>query len=137
MQRILFIHATNVHQGGGRSLLEAIFNALPRGMKSILSLDCRMPLPKCTTQEVQVKLVEPSVVNRFLAERWLADNVASGAIVLCFGNLPPLFKLRGYTVVFVHNRYLIENISLNGFPLRVRLRPVSYTHLTLPTKRIV
>jgi glycosyltransferase involved in cell wall biosynthesis len=61
-------------------------------------------------------------VHRFVAERWLADNVASGAVVLCFGNLPPLFKLRGHTAVFVQNRYLIENISLNGFPLRVRLR---------------
>ena len=122
MERILFIHATNVHQGGGRSLLEAIFNALPSGMKLILSLDSRMPLPEGITQEVQVKRVEPSIVHRFLAERWLADNVASGAVVLCFGNLPPLFKLRGHTVVFVQNRYLIENISLNGFPLRVRLR---------------
>ena len=103
-------------------MLEAIFNALPSGLELILSLDSRMPLPEGITQEVQVRRVEPSIVHRFLAERWLADNVASGAVVLCFGNLPPLFKLRGHTVVFVQNRYLIENISLNGFSLRVRLR---------------
>ncbi len=103
-------------------MLEAIFNALPSGMELILSLDRRMPLPEGITQEVQVRRVKPSIVHRFLAERWLADNVASGAVVLCFGNLPPLFKLRGHTVVFFQNRYLIENISLNRFPLRVRLR---------------
>lgn len=122
MERIFFIHATNVHQGGGRSLLDAIFISLPSGIKLILSLDSRMPLPEGITQEVHVKRVEPSIVHRFLAEGWLADNVVSGAVVLCFGNLPPLFKLRGHTAVFVQNRYLIENISLNGFPLRVRLR---------------
>jgi len=45
-------------------------------------------------------------------------------LVLCFGNLPPLFKLRGRTVVFIQNRYLIDNTILNGFPLRIRLRLV-------------
>jgi len=124
MERTLFIHATNVHQGGGRYLLEGIFNSLPTGIKLILSLDSRMPLPVGIKKEVQVKRVEPSIVRRILAEKWLADNVVSGSVVLCFGNLPPLFKLRGHTVVFVQNRYLIDDAKLNGFPLVVQLRLV-------------
>lgn len=122
MSHSLFIHATNVHQGGGRSLLMAILNALPDEMKSILSLDRRMSLPSNVTQDVQVKRVAPSLVDRFKAEKWLANSVNSGDLVLCFGNLPPLFKLRGHVIVFVQNRYLIDDVKLDGFSLKTRIR---------------
>lgn len=122
MARRLFIHATNVHQGGGRSLLAAILSILPGGMKSILSLDSRMPLPEDAVQELQIQRVAPTIVHRLIAERWLTNHVASGDVVLCFGNLPPLFKLRGYAVVFVQNRYLVDNVELNGFAFKTKLR---------------
>lgn len=122
MRHRLFIHATNVHQGGGRSLLGAIFNILPSGIDSVLSLDSRMPIPESMAHNVQIKRVKPSIVQRFIAEKRLAQRVTPEDIVLCFGNLPPLFKLRGRTVVFVQNRYLIDDIQLSEFPLKIRLR---------------
>jgi glycosyltransferase involved in cell wall biosynthesis len=118
-----FIHATNVHQGGGRLLLSALLQSLPEQRSSVLSLDERMPIPEvAVVHNIQLKRVKGSLVQRFLAERWLARSVATEDIALCFGNLPPLFKLRGRTLVFVQNRYLIDDIPLNGFPLKVRLR---------------
>lgn len=117
----LFIHATNIHQGGGRSLLKALLKALPGKAGFVLSLDQRMCIPDMA-DNVQIKRVEPSVARRLDAERWLARHVVAEDTVLCFGNLPPLFKLRGRTVVFVQNRYLIDDVKLNGFPLKVRLR---------------
>lgn len=122
MSRSLFIHATNVHQGGGRSLLAAVINKLPNGMRTILSLDSRMPLTNSAAEEVYIKRVNPSILQRLLAERWLAKNVILGDIVLCFGNLPPLFRLCGHVVVFVQNRYLIDDVKLDGFPFKTRLR---------------
>ena len=68
----LFIHATNVHQGGGHSLLAAIINALPSGMKSTLSIDSRMSLTNSMAKEVYVKRVHPSILQRLLAVIWLA-----------------------------------------------------------------
>ncbi len=118
----LFIHASNVHQGGGRSLLDALLNAFQGEV--VLTVDERMPLSGALAKSVQLKRVKPSLVCRLNAERWLARSVAPEDIVLCFGNLPPLFKLRGHTAVFVQNRYLIDDVKLNGFPLRVRLRLV-------------
>lgn len=120
----LFIHATNVHQGGGRSLLNALLKVLPEKGKLVLSLDDRMPILGGMTDNVQIKRVKPSIMQRLIAEMWLAQSVAPEDIVLCFGNLPPLFKLRGHTVVFVQNRYLIDDVKLKGFPLRVLLRLV-------------
>jgi glycosyltransferase involved in cell wall biosynthesis len=122
MPKKLFIHATNVHQGGGRTLLEALLNVLDVNTEFVLTLDERMPIPPHLTNDIRVKRIKPSVSKRLKAERWLARNVTSEDTVLCFGNLPPLFKLRGYAIVFLQNRYLIDDAPLNRFPIRVMLR---------------
>jgi glycosyltransferase involved in cell wall biosynthesis len=122
MPRKVFIHATNVHQGGGYSLLHALLKAHYDKTQFVLCLDERMSVPEDMKDNIQIKRVKPSVMQRLNAERWLAQNVSDEDTVLCFGNLPPLFKLRGHTVVFVQNRYLIDDVSLNKFPLRVGLR---------------
>ena len=118
----LYIHATNIHQGGGKSLLWSIIEALPSSESTVLVLDSRMPLPNGIPKSVQIKKVLPSILQRVRAERWLVEKVRSEDVVLCFGNLPPLFKLHGRTVVFVQNRYLIDDIELNEFSPKTRLR---------------
>lgn len=118
----LIIHASNVHQGGGHSLLMAILDTLPSDRKTVLILDKRLPLPSEFLQQVVVRRVAPSLVDRFKAEKWLADNVEEGDLVLCFGNLPPLLKLYGHVVLFVQNRYLVDCINLGDFSFKARLR---------------
>lgn len=118
----VFIHATNVHQGGGYSLLSALLELIKDSAQFSLCLDERMPLPGGMEHSIPIKRVKPSVMHRLNAEWWLAQNVAAGDMVLCFGNLPPLFKLRGRTVVFVQNRYLVGDMPLHGFPFKVKLR---------------
>ena len=127
----LFIHAANIHQGGGRSLLDALLEALKGEV--YLTVDERMPLAMDMGDNVHIKRVKPSVVQRFIAEKWLVNAVVKEDVVLCFGNLPPLFKLRGHTMVFLQNRYLIENISLAGFSFKDRLR-IKIERLWLSTK---
>jgi hypothetical protein len=118
----LIIHATNVHQGGGRALLSALLEAVQDDYQTVAQLDQRMVLPANMSGNIAVKLVAPAIGQRLSAERWLRQNVGPQDVVLCFGNLPPLFKLRGRVVVFVQNRYLIDKVKLDGFPLKVRLR---------------
>lgn len=90
----------------------------------MLVLDSRMQLPNGLSQNVKIKKIMPSILQRLSAELWLSRNVQSQDVVLCFGNLPPLFKLRGRTVVFLQNRYLIGDMPLHGFPFKVKLRLV-------------
>jgi glycosyltransferase involved in cell wall biosynthesis len=115
-----YIHASNVHQGGGRALLDALLRAVD--FEVYLTVDKRMPLPTEILKSIHIKQVKPSFFDRLNAEIWLFRNVKSTDVVLCFGNLPPLFKLRGRVIVFLQNRYLIDDISLMGFPLKIRLR---------------
>ncbi len=122
MSRTIFIHACNVHQGGGGTLLTALLNELPNQLNIVLSADRRMVLPEKLPENIRVKRVKSSITQRLLVENWLRRNVGSEDIVLCFGNLPPLFKLKGLVFGFVQNRYLIDNESLNGFPIKTQLR---------------
>jgi glycosyltransferase involved in cell wall biosynthesis len=120
MTRRLFVHAYNVHQGGGRSLLDALLKAIKGEV--VLCLDVRMPLLTFNSNTMEVRRVSPSIFQRFVAEKWLVKSVGENDTVLCFGNLPPLFKLKGRTFVYIHNRYLIDYIGLDGFSFKIRLR---------------
>lgn len=131
----LFIHATNVHQGGGRSLLWSVIRTLAGSTSTVYLLDSRMTMPEGTPESSKMHTVPPSIWQRLKAERWLARNATAEDTVLCFGNLPPLFKLRAHTLVFMQNRYLIDAIGLGGFPLRVRLR-LSIERLWLLTRMV-
>jgi glycosyltransferase involved in cell wall biosynthesis len=110
----LFINASNVHQGGGKNLLDFLVNNKSLGNNRVLLLDSRNSLDNNLSNNDTIKRVKPSVFSRLLAEWWLSKNVNESDTVLCFGNLPPLFKLRGHVVVFIQNRYLLENVSLSN-----------------------
>ena len=116
------MHAPNVHQGGGKSLLIALLAVGLGSNKRLVQLDRRIALPAHLPENLTTRFVEPSILRRFLAELWLARNVQPQDSILCFGNLPPLFKLSGRVVVFVQNRYLVDDVNLNGFSLKTRLR---------------
>ena len=121
MQARLFIHAINVHQGGGRTLLDGILKLSP-AQSTIALLDERMPLPEGISSSILIVRVKPSVAGRLQSERLLASEVNAGDTVLCFGNLPPLFTVPGRVVVFVQNRYLIEEVSLDRLSIKSRMR---------------
>jgi len=118
----LYVHAINIHQGGGRSLLWSIIQTMAASAATVYLLDSRMTLPEGASESKAIKRVPPSIWERMKAESWLARNAMAEDTVLCFGNLPPLFKLRARTLVFVQNRYLIDDVGLAGFPLWVKLR---------------
>lgn len=123
MQKKIFIHAVNVHQGGGRKLLEGLLGALDSSdYDYVLTLDERMPLSLKERPNISVRRIRPSIFQRLMAEVWLFRNARRGDSVLCFGNLPPLFSLQAFTSVFLQNRFLIDRVGLSGFTVWTRLR---------------
>ena len=119
----LFIHAINVHKGGGAVLLCDLLQAVPADVETILHVDRRFDVPTDLPGNIRVERVEPTLLGRFAAERRLAGKVAPADRVLCFGNLPPFFKLRGEAVVFLQNRYLVDPCApLVALPFKPRIR---------------
>ena len=108
-----------MHQGGGKILLTTLLKVAGDGL--FLLADKRL-LASYSLKNIKFRAVKPSVLSRFFSEIYLYMIANTGDTVLCFGNLPPLFRLRSHAVVFVQNRYLIDKISLGSFPVRVRLR---------------
>ena len=107
-QARLIVHAPNVHVGGGKELLAALMRAVDGREDCVAVLDQRFAATVRLAQAVQVIVVRPTLKDRFEAEWKLRSIVGPGARVLCFGNLPPLFRLRGKVYVYVQNRIFME-----------------------------
>lgn len=118
----LVLHAPNIHQGGGACLLTALIVADRVRVPRLVMVDARYEMPKRVSANVTVKQVSPSVIGRLRAERYLKKVAAAGDVVVCLGNLPPLFPLSARAILFLQNRLLIGDLPLKEYGVRVRLR---------------
>lgn len=122
MVNTLYIHAVNIHQGGGEYLLKALLDSIDLECRIILTVDNRLTLPPVLPKILEVRRVKKSVLARLYAEFWLCRHSTEDDYVLCFGNLPPLFPIRAFTTVFIQNRYLIDSAALGYLRPWPRLR---------------
>lgn len=116
----LFIQADNVHVGGGKTLLNALIQS-QLAKHTFLLLDARMSLDFVASSQT-FKIVTPTIFGRLIAQFWLWKRLLPSNTLLCFGNLPPLFNVNGKVIVFIHNRYVIDDVSLENFSFKVRAR---------------
>ena len=117
----LIIHAPNVHQGGGKTLLVEILRSLGKSESCTLLIDTRLDL-ETMQDRFRILSFSPTTAGRFSAEMELSLLARPGDLVLCMGNLPPLLRCAGKVVLFLQNRYLVDNLPLDGIPWKVRLR---------------
>lgn len=110
-----------MHSGGGIVLLQTLLSAL-KTHASWMQLDIRAKERLDLPTGALNCLVSHSVFSRIRAEWKLSRTARVGDIVLSFHGLPPLFPMRAKVVVFIQNRLLIEQSSLNEYPLKIRLR---------------
>lgn len=104
-------------------LLLELFRSIPAEVQVIMIVDERMRFPEDLLHRADVWRFEPTIWSRFAAELRLAKTTRPDDKVLCFGNLPPLFKLRGTASVFLQNRYLVDGLRLTEYlPLKIRFR---------------
>ncbi len=121
-RRPLIVHAPNVHVGGGKELLAALMRALDGSHPYSAVLDERFAREVDLRNATRVVRVQPTMTQRLAAELRLKSLSRTGARVLCFGNLPPLFRLPVEVFLYLQNRYLVGTESLAGLPPRTRMR---------------
>jgi len=119
MSRI-FIHAPNIHHGGGRNLLLSLLNNLNEPITAIL--DERMEYPAQLNENNTILKIAPRIIDRLIAEYRLKILCTKGDVILCFGNLPPLFKNKAKVYVYLQNRYLLSNRLNTELEFLTRLR---------------
>lgn len=119
--RRIIIHAPNIHTGGGATLLTSLLDA---GIEIpiLLSVDERYKVADTLGEHINVERFAGTISQRFAAERWLKKNARSDDLVLCFGNLPPLFNLESKVAVLLHNKHLIDETFVRHLSAWARLR---------------
>lgn len=117
----LIIHAPNVHQGGGKTLLVQLLCLVGKVASCTLLTDTRFHLEP-PPEHVRMLSFPPTLLGRLSAERALRLLAKPGDLVLCMGNLPPLLPCAGQVVVFLQNRNLVDELPLDGMFSKVRLR---------------
>jgi glycosyltransferase involved in cell wall biosynthesis len=117
----LIIHAPGVRTGGGKTLLEGLLRDVTVPCEALLDERLIAAQPQLAPQ-VSVHPIRRDLFGRLTAELSLQDMGTDDDIVLCFANLPPLFRCRGAVFVFLQNRYLVEDAPLAGLPTRTRLK---------------
>lgn len=118
----LIIHAPNIHKGGGHVLLQALLQELAARNDCRIIVDSRCSIPQAFPKHNITLQVKPTFVGRLFAEWHLYGISKNDSIVLCLGNLPPIFRLKGHVSLFVQNAYLVSKTSVADFPWRDRLR---------------
>jgi glycosyltransferase involved in cell wall biosynthesis len=116
------VHAPNIHQGGGKALLLPLLEAAGKRSSVTVLIDSRLEIPEELSRSITITRIFPTISGR-LAGEWMLRRLAEDHdTILCFGNLPPLFKIKGRCIIFIQNRYLVEQRGPVGFPLGAQLR---------------
>lgn len=115
------LHAPNLHTGGGLTLLRLLVDAMPAQVRH-MQCDARVRGKVDFPADIQVTYVAPTVWSRLCAEWRLRAMMHAEDGILCMHNMPPLFASKARAMVFVHNRLLVGDDSLQDYPLRTRMR---------------
>ena len=122
MSSKFYLYAPQVHIGGGKTLLKGLIKNPPKNIICNLIIDKRLDTTDIDLRGWDVKTINPSFIHRLIFEKWLTKNVNNGDTILFFANLPPLFKMPGFIILFIQNRYLIDDKGIQGFPLFVKTK---------------
>ena len=122
----IYINAPNIRHGGGLILLEMI-------IKAALSLDFSVTgnlnavlkeFEKLSPDNKEdIEFSESGLTNYLFP---LGNNIKNLSerknIILYFGNLPPIYKVKGTSILYLHSKLLLEPVFKYKLNLKTRLR---------------
>lgn len=115
------IYAYNIHDGGGKTLLLPILQALESSEEVLYVLDIRLKIEGWKPKGTVIR-VKPSFFSRIYLELSLIKIIKPCQQLLCMGNLPPIFVRTDNLTVFVQNCFLVNHEVLNEFSFFIRCR---------------
>lgn len=118
MKRLLLV-AYNIHQGGGKVLLEGLVSKLIENSQLTILVDERNTShfpDQCT-----IIRIKPRLTHRIKAELMIFRQQNSFDEALFFGNLPPLFDFKIPTRVYLQNKFLLKPPAFDFTKIAVRL----------------
>jgi len=121
----LFIQAPNICHGGGFLLLKQILRSsltsgidLGGSLNKELAKDNELPASSFS----DVKLFNSGLVNYLISNFHLFKKRNDYSAYLFFGNTPPLFKVKGNVILYIHNKLIVEPLFSHSIPIKTRLK---------------
>ena len=116
MKKKIILSAFNVHTGGGLVLLSALFKS-----KDIISFILDKRIKNKIKKNKKIFFIKRKVFDRlFYFHKNIINKNASHLI--CFNNLPPIFKPKLKVILFIQTFYFFSNIHKYNFKLYTLLR---------------
>jgi glycosyltransferase involved in cell wall biosynthesis len=122
MSRRFCIHAPTICAGGGSVLLTAFLQALQMDTIGFITYHQHFILPEDLPKNLIAQPCQPTLIGRLRAENYIKKNCQLNDVLLCFGNLPPLWSNAAEVVVFIQDVFLTTSLSTKGHPWRARVR---------------
>ena len=123
MSKKFILYAPQIHSGGGLVLLNEVLTTAPSVLRATAIIDDRASKKIKIHKDWTQQLISGSFFGRMSAEFSLFKNIKNTDTVLFFSNLPPFFKVRGKTILFLQNRYLIDHVTLKKWP---RIKQINF-----------
>ncbi len=122
MKKKIVISAYSIHQGGGKILLDALLKSIATDSSVEVTLFLDTRLKTQAPANSQTFFVRPTLLGRIKAEMQISKLTRIHDVLLCFGNLPPLFKSFAKTYVYVQTKYLVSRNFICWTSLTTALR---------------
>lgn len=148
---MLILQASNIHEGGSKTLLISFLQTIQEVDASenvVVFLDQRFDQITAQTflknPKLTIKWVQPKLISRLLGEFkiWKLASQNQNPVLLCFGNLPPLFSSNAKVVVFFQtvlyfkqfNKFIIGSknklkLGIEGLWIRFRIKKVDQIYV--------
>ncbi len=117
LKRRLFVNASNCHQGGGKTLLNAFLKGLSKEVTVVLYVDNRFEVEQQIPASVIV--VRVNRVKRVFVGLAIKNRAKETDKIFYFGNLPPFLKFKSKDVsLLLSNRFYVDTISMKNFDVK-------------------
>lgn len=125
---ILYCNASNMHSGGGKTLIIDFINhaAKKKNIKFVFFIDKRLVFPK--TKLEHIDFISVSKFFRIFIDFYLFYKLKKEDILICLGNLPPILSYSCWTVLLQSNRFLVENYTTKQFKYGTKIKILFERH---------
>jgi glycosyltransferase involved in cell wall biosynthesis len=119
---VTYVNSIGISSGGGLRLLETLFaQTLPQESYHFYIDDRIQRLPEIS-RNIKIERISGDKKTRMQLEKKIAQQVSEKDILFCFNNIPPLYRNRGKTVVYLQNRHILQPFIQQGLPIKEQLR---------------
>jgi len=119
----LFVNASNMHQGGGKILLNAFLSGLlDPNWNYIVFIDKRYkPMNNLSNNIKFIKI--NGVIARFSVGLKIKKLLKFNDRVIYLGNLPPFIRFKCFkTYLLLSNRFYVDKTEMCQYPLKIRFK---------------